>query len=189
MRGALLYLFVARERTSEASAGLRNGLLAAIGVLAFFAFAGRFFQYFSDDRVPIPGTQGMLSARGERVRELVGLAAAIRNETSEGEGLIVFPEGEILNYLSHRANPIRHKLYLPGYLTGRNEEEIRREVERWKPRVIVVWPRPVGEYGSGDFGKHYGTRIRDLIDKEYDLHRIRSGGRERSRVLLAFRKN
>ncbi len=46
--GALLYLFVARERTSEASAGLRNGLLAAIGVLAFFAFAGRFFQYFSD---------------------------------------------------------------------------------------------------------------------------------------------
>jgi hypothetical protein len=184
----LLGLFAARESDGESTERVRKGLRVAAAVLTCVAFAGRFLHYGSDDRVPIPGTHGMLSARAETARQLADLASVIRSQTREGDGLIVFPEGEILNYLSRRSNPIRHKLYLPGYLTERNEEEIVREIGRRQPQAIVVWPRPVGEYGGGEFGSHYGVRIRALIEEEYDLRPIPKG-RERSRVLLAFRKD
>ncbi|HYK40841.1 MAG TPA: hypothetical protein VE007_00535, partial [Thermoanaerobaculia bacterium] len=87
-------------------------------------------------------------------------------------GLVVFPEGEILNFLTSRPNPIRHKLYLPGYLTAANEEEILAELRRARPAAVVLWPRPLGEYSRGEFGTDYGRRIRDWIAREYAEHRV-----------------
>ena len=69
------------------------------------AFAGRTWQYAALEGEPIPGTSGMLMARPELQREITELAAAIRRDTREHDGLVVFPEGEILNLLSGRANP------------------------------------------------------------------------------------
>lgn len=172
---ALLWLFVDRERDSNLRGRLQNGLLTVIGALACFAFAGRSFQYLSDGRVPIPGTQGMLSAREEMAGEIVGLASLIRRETRRN-GLVVFPEGEILNYLSNVPNPIRHTLYLPGYVTDHNEEAIVRELDRARPAAIVLWNRPTGEYGRGGFGADYGLAIARWIEKNYAIRRFRVQG-------------
>ena len=54
--------------------------------------------------------------------------AAVRAGTPEGDGLAVFPEGEVLNFLSIRPNPVRHMLYLPGYLTAQNEPAVLAEL-------------------------------------------------------------
>lgn len=186
----LLRLFAAPAPEGAGSRRLATGLLAVVAALTVVAFAGRFLRYASDDRVPVRGTHGMLSAHAETARDLAALAAAIRREMREGDGLVVFPEGEILNYLSDRPNPLRHKLYLPGYLSRDNEERIVAEMERWKPRAIVVWPRALGEYGAGEFGKDYGRRIQRLLDEDYGRRTVSPGeAAGRSRAMLAVRKD
>ena len=80
----LLRLAVVSERNGLTRGRLRRSLLAGIAAVAALAFGGRLLQYASDDRVPIPGTDGMLSTRPPVIRELTGLALAIRRGTSSG---------------------------------------------------------------------------------------------------------
>lgn len=169
----LLRLFATRAPEGAPSRRLRTGLLAVVAVLAGLAFAGRFVRYLADDRVPVPGTEGMLSARDEVARDLASLADAIRRETREGDDLVVFPEGEVLNYLTGRPNPIRHKLYLPGYVSKANEAAIVAELERAKPAAVVLWRRRTHEYGPGTFGTDYAREIRRWIEGNFTLRERR----------------
>ena len=137
------------------------------------AFASRLLEYGKDDRVPIGGTAGFLSARAELAREIEELGATIRSKSGEKDGLVVFPEGEILNFLSGRKNPVRHKLYLPGYVNDRNEREILRELQMASPAAVVIWRRSLGEYGAGSFGEDYGREIRRWIGENYDRRSFR----------------
>jgi hypothetical protein len=187
---ALLHRFLARERRRELRRRLRGGILAALASLTVLAFVARSIHYRADERTPIQGTGGMLSAEPVLGSRLVQVASVIRSCEGRGEGLVVFPEGGILNFLSGRPNPVRYKLYLPGYLTARNEAAVLDELERRKPRVIVIWPRPLGEYGGGVFGEHYGREIRRWIDRSYAPCSGASAekGPARSRILVAARK-
>ncbi len=195
----LLFAFVSAAGLSHAAIGLRPGpaerrrLAAALrwaaAALVVLAFAGRFWQYASIEAVPVAGTSGMLSASPEVARELVELGAAIRAGTREGDGLAVFPEGEVLNLLSSRPNPIRHMLYLPGYLTAENEPEVLAELMRARPAAIVIWRRPVSEYDRGLFGEDFGQSIRKWIDENYRLEPFRARGappRQYSRFEIGF---
>jgi hypothetical protein len=167
---------------------LRDGLAslvpAAVALLTAAAFAGRSLDYLSDDRLPIPGTHGMLSAAPGVRAEILRVAETLRRETPAGSGAVVFPEGELVNYLSGRPNPIRHKLYLPGYVTARNEPVILDELDRARPAALVIWPRPVGEYGRGFFGRDYAVSLRRWIDAHY--RQEPNIGRQRPQVF--FRK-
>ena len=165
---------------------LSAGLFAAVTVMAAAAFAIRIAGYRADDRVPVPGTQGMLSAQPAVAREIAAVSESIRRQTSPGSGLVVFPEGEVINYLSDRRNPIRHKLYLPGYVTAANELAILKELERADPAAVVVWPRPLGEYGKGFFGRDYGMRLRAWIDGRYRVEPLVTGPGPPSRLLLGL---
>jgi hypothetical protein len=164
-------------------------VIGAIAVLAAIAFAGRALQYRSDDRVAIAGTEGMLFARPETARQIEGLARSIRQHTRAGEGLVVFPEGELLNYLSGRPNPIRHKLYLPGYINELNEMEIVTELSLARAGAVVIWPRPASEYGRGFFGQDYGLAVRKWLDTHYERVRWDDVRANPSRAVLEIRKN
>jgi hypothetical protein len=186
----LLRLAVAHRRL-RVSRRLRTAFRWAIAALLLLAFAGRAWQYASLEGVPIAGTSKMLTARPELAREIEQLGSRIRQGTRVGEGLIVFPEGELLNLLSDRPNPIRHKLYLPGYLTDANEADVLRELESARPAAIVLWRRPVPEYGRALFGEDYGKRIRVWIDGNYDLVPFQTTGapaRTNPRFLWGLRK-
>ncbi len=171
-----------REESAQTRERLRTYSSIAVLLLIVFAFAGRALMYRDDDRIPVPGTGGMLSARPELAARFESLARAVRRESGSGQTLAVFPEGEILNYLTGRPNPIRHKLYIPGYLTKRNEPEVLDELRRSPPRVIVVLYRPTPEYGPAMFGVSYGSRIRRWIEEAYDVRPIDPGERVVSRM-------
>ena len=187
----LLHLGVALERRRGPAARLAPAFRLAVGALVLAAFAGRVWQYGSLEGVPIAGTSGMLTARPEVSREIEELAAAVRSRTRDGDGLVVFPEGEVLNLLSSRRNPIRHKLYLPGYLTADNEADVLRELEAAPPGAIVIWRRPVTEYDRAMFGEDYGRRIREWIETNYRLEPFRASGapaRANARFSLGIRR-
>ncbi len=169
LRVARLASGVARRRVAGAFAA---ALLAATGA----AFAARLAHYRAIEASPVAGTSRMLAARPELAREIEVLAVTIRRATPPHGGLVVFPEGELLNFLSGRRNPIRHKLYLPGYLTDDNEAEVLRELQATPPAAIVLWRRPTGEYGRGLFGVDYGRRIRAWIDGNYRVMPFRAPG-------------
>lgn len=165
--------FAAERREGEARQRLVKGIVAAVVLLTAFAFAARTTGYLADDRIWIRGTGSMLSARPDTAHEIEKLAETIRSQSRPGEGLVVFPEGEVLNQLSARPNPLRHKLYLPGYVTAANEQEILLELKKSFPTVIVIWRRALGEYGAGFFGEDYGRVLRSWIDANYERRPFR----------------
>jgi hypothetical protein len=164
---ALLELAVEHEPSDVVRQRLRRGTLTALGALIAFSFVGRAVQYSSDPRVAIPGTAGMLSARPRLAQEIVSVASMIRERTRPGDGLVVFPEGQVLNFLSGRTNPLRQKLYIPGYLTSDNEAALLVDLNRKRPKAIVIWNRPTGEYGRGSFGTGYAKAINHWIQQNY----------------------
>jgi hypothetical protein len=100
---------------------------------------------------------------------LTVLAETVRRKTAPPDGLIVIPEGEILNYLSGRRNPIPHKLYIPGYLSTENERAILDELERARPASVVILNRETSEYGRRLFGKNHGAGVAAWIEANYEL--------------------
>ncbi len=187
----LLHLAISRSRTRRERTRRRAVLGWTVAALVVAAFVGRTLGYASLESVAIAGTDGMLSARPELARELEELSAAVAAVTHEGDSLVVFPEGEILNLLSRRRNPIRQKLYLPGYLTDANEGAILEELTRVRPAAVVLWRRPSSEYDRSMFGEDYGRRILAWIHENYDLSPFRARGapaRANPRFVLGTRK-
>jgi hypothetical protein len=188
---ALAQQLLDREKDPRVRGRLRVLLSGALAALVAFAFLGRSAKYARDDRVPIPGTEAMLSARPELVPRLTALSELVRRESRPGEGLVVFPEGGLLNFLADRPNPIRHKLFIPGYLTDENEAEVVSELQRSPPRVVVVLDRETPEYGRALFGVSYGKRIRRWIEENYDVRPLPGGrmaARLRSWTIVAIRR-
>jgi hypothetical protein len=142
---------------------------ATLALLVAGAIAGRAAQYAGWEGAAIDGTGGWLSARREVAVEIAALARTLRGATGDGATLVVFPEGEILNYLSGRPNPIRHKLYIPGYLAAGNEAKVLAELTRARPDAVVIWRRPTSEYGPSLFALDYGRSIGDWIDRNYAM--------------------
>jgi hypothetical protein len=158
-------------------------LAGTVAACVAVAFLGRGLGYLGDERKPIPGTRGMLSAPRETVDAVSRVVDALRTCSPSDGGLAVFPEGEVLNYLSGRRNPIRYKLYLPGYVHSQNESRIVEELSHSPPGAIVIWPRPLGEYGRGFFGEDYATRLGAWIAARYRPVTVKGAGRHAPAVL------
>ncbi len=145
-----------------------NVRLAVLAVAAFF-FLQRAAHYRADSRVPIPGTGGALSARPAFVAEVGGLVRVIQARTLPTDGLVVAPEGAVLNFLAGRRNPSRFELLIPGYLTEQNEAAVIRDLERDPPAAIVLWNGATAEYGFRFFGEDYGHKVAAWIREHYDF--------------------
>jgi hypothetical protein len=187
----LLHLAIARSRTRGERTRRRDAVGWTVAALVAAAFVGRMLGYSSIESEAIAGTREMLSARPELAREIEELSAAVAASTREGDTLVVFPEGEVVNLLSGRRNPIRQKLYLPGYLTDANEAAILEELARASPAAVVLWRRPTSEYDRSLFGEDYGRRIHAWIEENYRLTPFRARGapaRANPRFLLGTRK-
>ncbi|HEV2063725.1 MAG TPA: hypothetical protein VGS00_04160, partial [Thermoanaerobaculia bacterium] len=181
----LVALAAARESGAGPRRRLALGFAAAAALVVAAAFGGRLLQYTADDRVAVGGTGGMLSALAAEAAEIEAAAAAIRSGTSDDGGLVCFPEGQVLNFLSGRRVPIRRDLFIPGYLTSSNEGEVLAELSRHPPEAVVIWRRPAGEYGEGFFGESYARRLREWIEREYVARQRRE---RRPKFALAFRR-
>ena len=163
----LLRELVVSQPVRAARIRLRLWTRVTLACLVFVSFADRTAVYANDPRVPLPGTDGMLSATPESVRTLTLLSETIGRRTGPQDGLVVFPEGEVLNYLSGRRNPIRDKLYIPGYVSSDNEAAILAQLESARPAALVIVNRATSEYGRRFFGEDYAKSIAAWIARDY----------------------
>jgi hypothetical protein len=163
----LLRELVLSERARATRVRLRGWIRFVLVFLILLSFSDRITLYASDDRVVLPGTEGMLSAKSDLVRTLSLLSETIRRETRPDEGLVVFPEGEVINYLTGRRNPLRHKLYIPGYLSDDNEAAVLAELQSANPAALVIVARATPEYGKRFFGEDYARRIAAWMRERY----------------------
>ena len=131
--GLLARAVVPRAARRRRARGCPAAFAAAAGALAVFAFAGRIAGYAADDGSRSAGPAGCSRARPELARRDRGRRRGDPARDARRRGLVVFPEGEVLNFLSGRPNPLRQKLYLPGYLTEANESAVIAELERARP--------------------------------------------------------
>ncbi len=130
LRGGHAGVLAALGRAGADRRRLRLGYSTGLAILVALAFVWRTAQYAQDLRKPLPGTDGMLSASAPQAREIAAMVEAIRERTQPGDGLVVFPEGQVLNQLTGRIDPLRHKLLIPGYLTAENESAVLEELRR-----------------------------------------------------------
>jgi hypothetical protein len=170
----LLHLLVVSTKISGDRRRLARVGAAALSVLLVAAFAGRMQQYGAADRVWIPGTGRMLSASAATASEIAAMAEAVRAAKPPAATLVVFPEGQVLNFLAGKPNPVRQKLYIPGYLQVSNEPQLLEDLRRKRPGAIVVWPRSTEEYGPVEFGVDYGREVFTWIERNYEPSPVRS---------------
>jgi hypothetical protein len=158
---------VEREKNSDTRERFRTLAAGSVLALAAFGFVGRALWYRGDGRIPIAGTEGMLSAVPSVAARYEELAQSIVRKTRDHEGLAVFPEGELLNSVTRRENPMRYKLTIPGYLTAANEGAVLSDLRRSRPAAIVICRRYTSEYGPGEFGIDYGRSLHEWMTENY----------------------
>jgi hypothetical protein len=79
---------------------------------------------------------------------------------------------------------MRHRLYLPGYLTEENESVILEELSRARPGAVVILNRSTGEYGKARFGEDYGRSIARWIASDYRLVAVEASAPTGNRLFL-----
>jgi hypothetical protein len=156
-----------REEDPDSRHRLRTLVAASLLALTAFGFVGRALWYRGDGRIPIAGTEGMLSAVPSVATRYDALAQSIVSKTRDHDGLVVFPEGELLNSVTRRDNPMRYKLTIPGYLTAANEGAVLSDLRRSRPAAIVICRRYTSEYGPGEFGTDYGRSLHEWVTDNY----------------------
>jgi hypothetical protein len=164
----LLRIACLLERRRRLRVRFVRGLRWTLGAAVLFAFAGRFAHYTADSRVPVPGTDGMITARSETAAGLTRLAQEIRVRTGPDETLAVFPEGEVLNAITGRDNSMRYELCLPDTVTPDREAEVLADLTRANPAAIVLTQRLSPEYGASVFGVNYAQSLGRWISAHYD---------------------
>ncbi len=105
-------------------------------------------------------------SRGALVNSALNTAAKL---IREGQGLVVFPEGAMFNYLSRRSNPTGHLTFLPAELNIYGEAAILAAFISSGPDYIVVIDYPIEAHGYNYFCQAYGGKLYRWIKDNYLL--------------------
>jgi hypothetical protein len=105
----------------------------------------------------------------------VGLAvnealAWIEHNTAPEAGLVAFPEGIMLNYLSRRVDPTPYTNFMMVELQAFGEDAILAGLRAHQPDFVVLVHKDTSEFGVRFFGTdpRYGKTIMDWIKAEYE---------------------
>ena len=87
----------------------------------------------------------------------------------EGSTVLVVPEGEMINYLARRPNPIAEFFFFAGVTSDGRELAIVEKLRSHPPDWIVIVSRDLGEYGIDRYGEKPGSgqEILNWIDRNY----------------------
>lgn len=91
----------------------------------------------------------------------------LRGELRAGETALVIPEINAVDVLFgvRSVSPLLH--LMPGWLDARVERQLIPRFEQSPPDVVVIFNRPMPEFGFSRFGDGYGMLLEDWILRNY----------------------
>jgi hypothetical protein len=123
----------------------------------------------------VPPAPALQTARGEfRDTRARAIGAFLQDIQARPAGdLVVFPEGVSLNWLARRHEPLREYLFTPPEA---READVLAELQRTRPRYVVIVTREVWEFGSRGFGIDYDVALSRFLETRYqDIRTWRDG--------------
>lgn len=133
-------------------------LLLTLGVHGAFSVA----QARGKD-VRVAGGGDVLWGEGNLAVAVDRILERIEETTAPDATLVVVPEGASLNYWTRRENPTRHVSFMPPELAIYGSDRMIRALERGRPDFVVLWKRPLPDYGGGRYGDAPATGA-DIVD-------------------------
>ena len=91
----------------------------------------------------------------------------IEQRFPEDATLLVLPEGVMLNYLLRRPTPTRFISFMPPELILFGEERMLEALDAHPPDGVILVHKDTSEYGLPLFGRDYGRRIFDWVERRY----------------------
>jgi hypothetical protein len=100
----------------------------------------------------------------------------LRGELRPGETALVIPEINAVDVLFgvRSVSPLVH--LMPGWLDARVERQLIPRFEQSPPDVVVIFNRPMPEFGFSRFGDGYGMVLEDWILRNYQPILVDRGG-------------
>jgi len=102
----------------------------------------------------------------------------LRDHSTPGDAIAVFPEGSDLAFLSERSMPLRHQILLPGLMSADDEQRTIRQLASEPIRYVLIVNRPTREFGAEVFGRDFYQDLGETIRQEY--HVVQVCGRDRN---------
>jgi hypothetical protein len=88
--------------------------------------------------------------------EIVGAVAGHLRHRSDGQTLLVLPEGEMLNYLARMPSPLPLVQYFSDATEDGREEHLLEMLKQRPPDWVVIISRDLREYGIKRYGERPG---------------------------------
>jgi 4-amino-4-deoxy-L-arabinose transferase-like glycosyltransferase len=128
-------------------------------------------------RFPLGATvetrEGPVFVNGSKARFLNAIA---RNSVA-GERVLIIPQTEAVDVLFHLESVSPVIDLLPPWLDEHVEQRIIEKLERSRPDLVVLFDRPVPEYGTKPFGQGYGLLLADWCSRNYRVVESSSAGK------------
>lgn len=126
-------------------------------------------QQLGNKDVPIASGSDALWAEEELAEAVDRTLDQLEELASPDATLVVLPEGAMLNYWSRRRNPTRYVSFMPPELAFHGVEQMRSALEAARPDFVLLYERPLLEYGGGVFGDRQatGSDIVGFVRRDY----------------------
>jgi hypothetical protein len=163
---AFLCLFVPRLLLKEGRSAAYLRRLAALVVLCLSAWStwGGIENLRYQDRVRVSTREGDVFVK----KENAAVFSAIARGSEPGERALILPQTNAVDVLFHlkSASPVIDPL--PPWLDMGVEKEVLGRLAKSPPALVIVFERPVREYGSAPFGKGYGLQLAEWLSRHYE---------------------
>lgn len=141
-------------------------VLVVVTALAHGLVSGR---QFHDKDVQIAGGSDAMWGDGAVAEGVGQTLQRIEKLTPPSATLVVLPEGAFFNYWSRRPNPTPYVSFMPPELAFYGIDTMRRSLHSGRPDFVVLYERPLSDYGGGHFGDRQatGSEIVNYVRKRY----------------------
>ena len=149
---------------SPRAAALMGRFLGVVVLVASWAAA-----FSSADKLQAPSNRAVATRQGTVFLDAVKAPFFERllREVQPGEEALLVPEINAVDVLTgvRSVSPVLD--LFPGWLDSSLEEDLLSRFEANPPDVVVLFNRPIAEFGSAPFGEGYGRRLASWIAVHY----------------------
>lgn len=166
---AVAWLIGCRVPAAAPPDARRRGALVALLplLLAPLLFLPRLVEFYRAPRVEVEGPAGRWLPPGDEGALFARLVNHLRNAGVKDRDLVVLPEAGALSFLLGVRSPLRFEQVLPGHVDARVDRDLAGDLDRARPRFVVVVSRPVPEYGPATLDRDYGAEIAARLARDY----------------------